>query len=340
VAVQPGYVLGPQGDEIVVDGPLVVDLRREGLDGNVAGSCAEQSDPWCSGVQVARGLGAPLYLAVAYAECPSRPVRLQPAGCGCEDGQCEYSRIRDGFALRVLDALPASHAGLANKPPPLFACPRPCPDCITEPWVVLAQIIPQGKTIAPNDIDNVTYRRYAVTFANVWLWCGEKQPEPPPVEPLRVTAFRILEASGSDTSPDLPVVAEMTNPLNPLVFGPPRENGAIEVQFAMDANDPIEPDTVIANETFVVVKEVDNGVFDTMFGEVAQIAEDTFRWFPSQQSDALLWGNLRVTLRGTDPTIQTQGGKALDGEPKAAFPSGNDEPGGDFMVQLQVINVD
>src|SRR5215207_5335421 len=163
VTVQPGYVLGLQGDEIVVDGPLTIDLRREGLDGNATGSCAEQSDPWCSGVQVARGLGAPLYLAVAYAECPSRPVRLQPAGCGCEDGQCEYSRIRDGFAIRILENLPASHAALANKPPSLVACPRPCPDCITEPWVVLAQITPQGKTITPNDIDNVTYRRYAIT---------------------------------------------------------------------------------------------------------------------------------------------------------------------------------
>jgi hypothetical protein len=340
VTVQPGYVLGPQGDEIVVDGPLVVDIRREGLDGNAAGSCADQSDPWCSGVQVSRALGVPLYLAVAYAECPSRPVRLQPAGCGCEDGQCEYSRIRDGFAIRLLDELPASHAGLANKPPPLFACPQPCPDCITEPWVVLAQITPQGKIITPNDIDNLTYRRWAVTFANVWHWCGERQPPPPVEETLRVAGLRLVNARGDDNNPDLPSVAEMTNPLEPLFYNPGRETDAIDVRFEMSENDPIEPQTVIANETFVVERENDNGVFNVMFGEVSQIADDTFRWFARDPSNALMRGRTRVTLKGTGQAIQTQAKSPLDGEPKAAFPSGNDTPGGDFVAELRVIIVE
>jgi hypothetical protein len=337
VTVQPGYVLGPQGDEIVVDGPLTVDLRREGLDGNATGSCAEQSDPWCSGVQVARGLGAPLYLAVAYAECPSRPVRLQPAGCGCEDGQCEYSRIRDGFAIRILENLPASHAALANKPPSLVACPRPCPDCITEPWVVLAQITPQGRTITPNDIDNVTYRRYAITFANVWHWCGEKRPEPPVAEHLRVAALRLVEAHGDDTNPDLPAVVELTNPQQPLVYTPTEGTDAIDVRFAMDGGDPIEPNSVIANKTFIVERRNVEGGIDLMFGEVAQVADDTFRWFARDPRDALQAGNLRVTLKGTQPAIQTLAESALDGEATAAFPSGDDDPGGDFVAELTAV---
>lgn len=337
VTVQPGYVLGPQGDEIVVDGPLVIDLRRESLDGNAAGSCADQSDPWCSGIQVARSLGAPLYLAVAYAECPSRPVRLQPAGCGCEDGQCEYSRIRDGFAIRVLDALPASHAGLANKPPNVFSCPQPCPDCITEPWVVLAQIILKGKTITPKEIDNVTFRRYAVSFANVWHWCGNQQPAPPVAETLRVAALRIVAANGDDPNPDLPSVAEMTNPLEPLFYDPPEGTDAIDVRFDMSETDPIEPDSVVANKTFIVERGNVEGPDDLMHGDVIQIADDTFRWFARDPADALMAGNLRVTLKGVTPAIQTQAKSPLDGEPTAEFPSGNDTPGGDFVAELIVL---
>src|SRR2546421_8213594 len=42
VTVHPGYVLGPFGDEIVIDDPVTIDMCREGLDGTAA-SCGTGS---------------------------------------------------------------------------------------------------------------------------------------------------------------------------------------------------------------------------------------------------------------------------------------------------------
>src|SRR5215831_239089 len=47
VTIDPGYVLGPQGDEIVIDSTVVVDLSRQDLAGNAAAPCADPLDPWC-----------------------------------------------------------------------------------------------------------------------------------------------------------------------------------------------------------------------------------------------------------------------------------------------------
>src|SRR5207302_4499970 len=79
VVIEPGYLLSPYGDEIVLDRERTVDLCSEGLDGEAVAPCAEVTDPWCSNVRVDRPEGQPLYLAVRYAECSTRPVRV-PAG--------------------------------------------------------------------------------------------------------------------------------------------------------------------------------------------------------------------------------------------------------------------
>jgi hypothetical protein len=177
VVVEPGYLLGPQGDEILIDDCTEVDLSRQGLDGNAASPCVDPIDPWCSSVRVDRRVGQRLFVAAAYAECPSRPVRVQPAGCGCDDAGCEYSRTRDGFMLRVLTALPDSYARM--KPPVRpYVCPpggvRACPDCLDDPWVLLAAVRIKSSKISDNDIDNVTYRRHVISFAGDYQLCGPK----------------------------------------------------------------------------------------------------------------------------------------------------------------------
>jgi len=87
VLVKPGYVLSPDGDDIVIGSGVTVDLRTSGVEGS---SCEEPeqsaADPWCSRVRQPREPG-PLYVAVRYRECKTRPVRVQPAGCGCEGEQ-------------------------------------------------------------------------------------------------------------------------------------------------------------------------------------------------------------------------------------------------------------
>ncbi len=109
VVVEPGYVLGPWGDEIVIDDEVVVDLFHETTDGLVHAGCADPADPWCSDVRVERRVGPTFYLAVRYDECDTRPVRVATDVCGCDLTECQYSRTRDKYAMKLLAALPASY---------------------------------------------------------------------------------------------------------------------------------------------------------------------------------------------------------------------------------------
>lgn len=108
LTVGPGYALDSYGNEIVVDDEVTVDLCSEDGDGNAVSP------------------GRPLYLAIRYAECLTRPV---PGG-----ESLEYSRVREGFAATVLTELPAS-------PPSCEPDTHRCPDLSAQPWVVLAEVV-------------------------------------------------------------------------------------------------------------------------------------------------------------------------------------------------------
>lgn len=108
LTVGPGYALDSYGNEIVVDDEVTVDLCSEDGDGNAVSP------------------GRPLYLAIRYAECLTRPV---PGG-----ESLEYSRVREGFAVTVLTELPAS-------PPSCEPDTHRCPDLSAQPWVVLAEVV-------------------------------------------------------------------------------------------------------------------------------------------------------------------------------------------------------
>jgi hypothetical protein len=154
VRVCPGYAVSPQGDEIAIDCCVDVDLRLGVVDPqcSVRWPCPPLGEMPGSG-RDSRSLA---YVAVRYAECLTRPMRVQPAGCDCDETGCEYSRIRDTFEIKVLWELPQSHArarqdddawcdALQKTSPDLmrrlhtYPVP-PCPPCTTEPWVVLAQV--------------------------------------------------------------------------------------------------------------------------------------------------------------------------------------------------------
>ena len=152
VIVKPGYILGPYGDEIIIDQEREVDLRTSGVAG-VTGEPAAGSDPWCSDVFIKREPGGPLYVAVKYREIMSRPVRVHPAGCGCDESVCEYSRWLDGYEIGILTQEQyreyQKYMGTSSDWPDLFpsteTSPEECslPDCCPcpqMPWVVLACI--------------------------------------------------------------------------------------------------------------------------------------------------------------------------------------------------------
>jgi hypothetical protein len=132
VKVTPGYILGPYGDEILIDCERTVDLRTNGISGVTGEPCADVPDPWCSEVFEKRD-DACFFVAVKYQEVLSRPVRVQPVGCGCDDTQCEYSRWRDGYEIGVLCACPESHKPSTPPKEDLFKGELlQCPPCPTE----------------------------------------------------------------------------------------------------------------------------------------------------------------------------------------------------------------
>lgn len=150
VTVGPGSVVTPQGDDLLLSEKVKFDIKT-GLQTpepcNVRWTCPPVP------ASTAASDEKKVYLAIRYVECNSRPVRVHPAGCGCDEAVCEYSRVRDSFELGLLAALPNSHTQMKafytewcqswqiwkqNATPPLPV--PPCPPCPDDPWVVLAQI--------------------------------------------------------------------------------------------------------------------------------------------------------------------------------------------------------
>jgi len=179
VAVEAGYVLGPYGDEIVVPAEVTVDVCREDLDGFAV--CGP-ADRWCSDVRAERPSDQPLYLAIRACERPVRPVRVLSCGCGCDDSECEYSRTREGYAIKVLTELPDGYktpmtppgaAGLVAALSCTTGRRGACPPCPKEPWVILADLAIDGDESVLVQCD--PHRRYVVSFAEYWFACGGKE---------------------------------------------------------------------------------------------------------------------------------------------------------------------
>jgi hypothetical protein len=145
VKVCPGYALGPWGDEIYVEEPAELDLSY------CARPAAAPCDPQHGGVVQPIGRVVVLLVKIRYAECPSRPMRTLPAGCGCDETACEYSRIRDGFEIQcaVKGTAPTTRPRDVNREVP--AC-LPCP---TDPWIVLAEVETTGAFTIRNEVRRV-----------------------------------------------------------------------------------------------------------------------------------------------------------------------------------------
>jgi hypothetical protein len=170
--VEPGYLLGPYGDEIVIETERTVDLRLGGVVSRSGDPAGELVDPWCSSVSV-KQLPETVYVAVRYKELMTRPVRAQPVGCGCDDTQCEYSRWCDGYEIGVLTRCPDSQ--MPSAVPPAFGDLTKgglfdCPPCPSDPWVVLAAVT-HANDGTINHIDNCSCRRMVISFANFWWRC-------------------------------------------------------------------------------------------------------------------------------------------------------------------------
>lgn len=155
VTVCPGFLLTPCGDEILLTENAKFDVKT-GL--QTPDPCTPR---WpCPPTPESTAASEPtsLHLAIRYAECSSRPVRVHPAGCGCDESACEYSRVRDSFELRCLLKLPESHEQMKDfyqhwcgswtdwitqrgQRKTLFPLPvLPCSPSDDDSWVILATV--------------------------------------------------------------------------------------------------------------------------------------------------------------------------------------------------------
>jgi hypothetical protein len=245
IHVSSGYLLGPYGDEIVIDTGRVVDLRTPGASGTTGANPVEQTDPWCSPVFVERK-GGPLFVAVKYKEVMCRPVRTQPNGCGCDDSQCEYSRLRDGYEIGVLDACPDDH----TDPPSLDDFNQggnpACPPCPPEPWVVLAevQMDADGSILA---IDNCSCRRIVLSFAGVWRECVDGAVVIEGVDPAEVTqGQKDAEVVIRGRNLDPQVQFKMGGGLTEKSRTPAADGTSLTLKLDVDERAALGPRTIIA----------------------------------------------------------------------------------------------
>jgi hypothetical protein len=180
LCVQPGYILGPYGDEIVIERAQKIDLRTTGVSSTCGDASNEPSDPWCRDVFTPRSTDTTLYVAVKYKEILTRPVRIQPSGCGCTDTQCEFSRICDGYEIGILSDCPDSHKNPQNLVNDSVSLEKlitdqlpDCPECPTDPWVVLAKVKARCDGII-QEIDNCSCRRIVISFGRFWWRCMDE----------------------------------------------------------------------------------------------------------------------------------------------------------------------
>src|SRR5690349_20994352 len=171
VKISSGYVITPRGNEILITDGLTFDLAGDWR--QIYDPCIQPSPCLPINQVISKSETKTVYLAVCYIECDTRPVRIHPAGCGCDDSSCEYSRIREGFELVLLDELPDSYkdadendakwAKWADSDPSITALPA----CSTsdDDCVVLASItLPDSKNT--NIIDkNISYDERRVLFS-------------------------------------------------------------------------------------------------------------------------------------------------------------------------------
>ena len=237
VSISSGYALSPQGDEIYVPETVCLDLAKCGLE-NIADAC----EPGRTTTRVRRG--GKLYVAIRYVECPTRPVRVHPAGCSCDGTDCEFSRIRDDYEIGCLLELPDTHR---QRVPEICDLRQrhllaPCPDCPDDPWVVLAEVsYPDTMTteLAEADIDNFIRRQlYSTALLQEQLidCCCERQEPPPPPPPTPVRVIRVTPADNqvfTNTSPENVVLGFNKN-LIPASANP----GTITVHSSAGVNIP------------------------------------------------------------------------------------------------------
>jgi len=103
IVITPGMALDCLGNEIVVCNDFEMDLKKlpdlcPDMSGGEKDPCAERETGDCK-----------YYIGIKYTEAPTDPVPVYVTGGSCEEKTCEYSRIREGFCIKLFKS-PPCHA--------------------------------------------------------------------------------------------------------------------------------------------------------------------------------------------------------------------------------------
>lgn len=172
--VGPGYILGPFGDEIVIDRSITLDLAAY-----ISGDCLDE--PCNDNAQDGEQDQGYYYIAVKYAECMSKPVHVNTGICGCDELQCEYSRIRDHYEIGLLTQmqLPTEYVNMPAVPQATNFCGESCPACPSTPWVILAAVQYEGQnSFTINENETWRVRRYVVSHVQDYYTCEGQSDTP------------------------------------------------------------------------------------------------------------------------------------------------------------------
>lgn len=319
VMISPGYALSPYGDEIYLSEPACYDLLKCGPR-DTPNPCEPGGPP----------IPLPdrpknLWVAIRYAQCQTRPVRVHPAGCGCDEMTCEFSRFRDDFEIGCLTKQPSRSAEeLLCDQRNRRELPD-CPPCPEEDWVVLAVVkLPRntGQELVSGDINNFVRRQLystAMLQAQLIACCCEPPPPPPPPppQPARVTKVE---------------------PAHEAVFNLQYDQVP---QISVTFSKAIDSDTVNAS-TFRVIREnpqkVLSGTITWTGSKMTYFFQPKGGWLPGPEE--VFDYAIRLIGTGAEPIKDMDDGLALDGEFKGKLPSGDGQPGGSFASTFRITGSD
>ena len=230
VVICPGYVVTPCGDEIMIGTPALFDLA----------TCLVSSDDPCAlsvpcpPVTSSTPMRSLIYLAVCYRECVTRPVRVAPAGCSCDEAQCDYSRIRDGYQFSCLSQKPATVTG----PTCQQLCDGvilPCPPCPQDNCVVLATIRLETQFVPNPNISDATLAAQYLVAENAPMKIDNLTDRPLLYSTANLQTMALCNCGGG-TAPtqvvDTPVISDLgTGPLGGT--GPNASQNYVWVQITV-----------------------------------------------------------------------------------------------------------
>jgi hypothetical protein len=154
------------------------------------------------------------YVVIKYKEVETDPVPVYTPGGGCEEKVCEYSRIKEGYCLKIISAddlnmeccpRPLQHTeGICDEHKEsqytnqeeirqflcetmLMPCPGMC--CCKEQLVVLGSINGMERITSDTQIDdtminNWDCRKYVITFGLLQHWMMKLAPKDVPLNAI------------------------------------------------------------------------------------------------------------------------------------------------------------